>query len=215
MDRKYQQEIISLWKESWNSQGFDPHILSKKDAQQHSYYKDFLKELKYINLEIKGDGNIHPYVLSCHLRWLAYATTQDELFYVSDYDVVNKCFEPIEPQKNKIHFMDGHCPCLASGRPKYFEEFTKDIVNISKKNISKLKQDADSIFWYHDQQFLASNQECHEEKYLFSRNYEDLWNIKIKHFSWDYIHKTTGASTNIDVDKQRIKLINEFIKNNE
>lgn len=214
MDREYQQEIIDLWKESWSSQGFDPHVLSKKDAQQHSYYKDFLRGLKYLNLEIKGEENIHPYVLSCHLRWLAYATRENEIFYVSDYDVINKCFKPTEPEKNKIHFMDHHCPCLASGKAEYFEEFSKDIINISKKNILKLKQDGDSIFWYHDQQFLVSNQEHYQERYLLSTDHETLWNIKIKHFSWDYVNTTTGASTNVDVDKQRIKLINEFIENN-
>ena len=150
---KDQDELVDLWKRSWERQGFETVILDRSHAESHPYYEEFVKDLKEIHLEIMNKP-LHNYGLSCYLRWLAYATQPEEKFYVSDYDVINNSFKPIEPD-DKLHFMDSTCPCIASGTAKQFEALCHMFVDLSKSRMNSLK--GVPVQWYHDQEFMTYN----------------------------------------------------------
>jgi hypothetical protein len=206
-----QKELIGLWEKSWNNNGFETIVLSKEDAKKHEYYDEFVYELNRMHNTIKNKP-LAEYGLSCYLRWLAYSNQNDELFYTSDYDVINLSLKPEQPIED-IHFMDRYCPCFVSGRPKYFEKFCRDIVSVTDTNIRILKKKSDSMYWYHDQEFLDQNKEYVHNNYSISMDYENLWNNKIKHFSRHYVY---GKITNRDeTDKYRLILIKEFLNENK
>lgn len=193
----HQQEILSFWKHSWSYNGFDPIILSEHDAKNHPYFDSFLKDLREIYWELKGEIPTE-YVICCHMRWLAYATQKNEAFYVSDYDVMNIKLKPKEPIEG-LHFKVGHCPCFATGRPKDFEEFAKDIIVESKKNIDRIKKE--SKVMYHDQEFICCNKDFLEKKYTFSN--EVPYN-QIKHYS-HHLASTTKLKTLEEIRLDMIK----------
>lgn len=152
IDFSAQQELIDLWKTSWLRQGYEPIVLNLEDAKRHSYFNAFNTEIRRIHKKITNK-EISVYGMSCWLRWLAYATQEDEKFYVSDYDAINLNFPTTEPNA-KLHFMDNDCPFLASGTPKQFENLCKTFVEVSNQRIEILKQQTKH---YHDQEFFMYN----------------------------------------------------------
>ena len=147
-----QNELIDLWKISWSRQGYEPIVLNLEDAKKHSYFETLNTEMCRIFKEITNK-EIGDYGMSCWFRWLAYATQEDEKFYVSDYDAINVNFHIEEPE-DKLHLMDYACPFLASGTPKQFENLCKAFVEVSNERIDILKSQADH---YHDQEFFQYN----------------------------------------------------------
>jgi len=147
-----QNELIDLWKLSWSRQGYEPIVLNLADAKRHPYFDTLNTEMRRIFKEITNK-KIGEYGMSCWFRWLAYATQEDEKFYVSDYDAININF-PITEPSNTLHLMDTDCPFLASGTPKQFENLCKAFVEVSNQRIDILKQQADH---YHDQDFFHFN----------------------------------------------------------
>lgn len=157
IDTKYlkpdnQSELIDLWKISWARHGYEPIVLNLEDAKKHPYFDTLNTEMRRIFKEITNK-EIGDYGVSCWFRWLAYATQEDEKFYVSDYDAINVNF-PITKPNDKLHLMDFDCPFLASGTPKQFENLCKAFVKVSNKRLEILKQQANH---YHDQEFFQYN----------------------------------------------------------
>jgi len=175
----HQDEIISLWKHSWEQQGFEAIVLTLENAKKNSYYENFLTNLKYIYREIDGK-DITPYVLSCHIRWLAYSIQKDtNPFLVSDYDVINKSFKAgdIKESAERISFLAGHCPCFAYGTPKQYLAFCRDIISYSYeyKELLKERYTAKKTISYHDQEFLVLNHERLDYNFSPSRKYVRLY----------------------------------------
>ena len=46
-----QNELIELWKKSWESKGFNAIVLGKEDAESHPFYNEFCDKLKKIHLQ--------------------------------------------------------------------------------------------------------------------------------------------------------------------
>lgn len=169
---KNQDEIIKHWENNWKNKGFEPIILTQKDAKKSSYYNTFLNEIQQLHLEITSN-NIKPYGISCYLRWLAYSTQEENsAFFVSDYDVFNINFKNIEETEDKLVFLSGHCPCFARGTPTQFLSFCEDIIKYSKEYKEEIKKEFEikKFRHYHDQEFL----------YLLRDTLKNLYNIVLK-----------------------------------
>ena len=180
----YLKKSINLWKHSWERQGFEPILLGPKDAEKHHYYSKFNEKLKKIHLLLMGK-EITQYGMSCWNRWLAYATQPNEKFFVSDYDVINVNFKKRIPE-DTLHFMDGNCPCLASGNAKQFENLCYLFVFLTKKRLKNIKSIANQKVCYHDQNFfICNNQQLLQLRIKINRIPE--WNINIHHISNFYI----------------------------
>ena len=164
-----QNKLIDLWKISWSRQGYEPIVLNLQDAKRHSYFETLNTEMRRIFTEITNK-EIAEYGMSCWFRWLAYATQNEEKFYVSDYDAINVNF-PIKEPNEKLHLMDSDCPCLASGTPKQFENLCKAFVEVSNERLEILKNQANH---YHDQEFFQYNFMNHNESYVKLRNHYNI-----------------------------------------
>lgn len=202
-----QHEILSLWQNSWNNNGFDAIILSEKDAQKHPYFNSFCQQLREVYKELKNELP-KEYIMCCHVRWLAYATQKNEAFYVSDYDVINFKLKPKEPIDG-LHFAMGYCPCFASGKPKDFEEFAKDIIEETKKNVNRIKKQ--SKVTYHDQEFIFCNRDFLQQKYTFSNEVPHN-HIKHYHHGLAYLMKSKNIEEiRLDMIKNDLDIIKDFI----
>jgi len=150
-----QDELVTLWKNSWKDHGFEPIILTREDAEKADFYQEYTSELNRLHQEIAGSP-LKKYGLSCWLRWLAYSTQVEEKFYVSDYDVINHNFNPIEPE-NTLHLMDNCCPCFASGTPSQFLTLCKKFIDITEQNKHEYIEiyKKRNFLNFHDQEFFC------------------------------------------------------------
>jgi hypothetical protein len=222
---KHQSELLDLWSESWRSNGFDPIVLSLEDAKKSPYYDEFVDQIQFLVLEITGRP-LSQYGMSCYLRWLAYSAQADSVsFLVSDYDVINRRFTPvqlIEP-RDKIAFMDRWCPCLAYGTKEQFLAFCKEIIASTREHIDEIKANyiAQKDRCYHDQNFLDLNQKrlsnfniCPARKYIMPYVHGDpkMQDCSLIHFSHGSIEKAKAISPelkHINSDELRVRLIKE------
>jgi|TARA_B100001094_G_C18109335_1_gene760243 hypothetical protein len=207
-----QDELIKLWSRSWSKWGFEPIVLNLHNAESHPYFKEFFKQIVGIHNNIMP--NVPPksigYNISCHMRWLAYASKIDnEYCLFSDYDVININLDSTNAiidglKTNNIHFLDSCCPCIALGKTGFCEQFCKDIINLSLQNIRDKDVSTES---YHDQSFIVHNKQTLKNKYKFSKDNE-LWK-HIKHFS----HHSMSAETK-KIRKNNPKLNYHQVVNN-
>ena len=157
-----QDELIHLWKESWERMGFEAIVLNEKYAQMHPDYQDFIDKIRFIHSKVTGKP-IKLYGLCCYVRWLAYAmvgrdedpTTpaMNERFLVSDYDVINNGWKPSYFSSEKMHFLDADCPCLANGSPAEFDLLCRAFFDVTMMRI----EDIGNVPEYHDQDFFINN----------------------------------------------------------
>ena len=207
-----QDELIKLWSRSWSKWGFEPIVLNLHNAESHPYFKEFFKQIVGIHNNIMP--NVPPksigYNISCHMRWLAYASKIDnEYCLFSDYDVININLDSTNAiidglKTDNIHFLDSCCPCIALGKTGFCEQFCKDIINLSLQNIRDKDVSTES---YHDQSFIVHNKQTLKNKYKFSKDNE-LWKY-IKHFS----HHSMSAETK-KIRKNNPKLNYHQVVNN-
>lgn len=166
---KQQNELLKLWEMSWKKMGFEPIILGLKDAKKSSKYSEFCEKMRLIFKKITNK-NLSSYGLSCFIRWLAYSTVEnkEERFFVSDYDVFNSGkWKTSHPIKNKLHFYDSACPCLASGNAQEFGQLCDAFFDVTMKRLDVLQAKASH---YHDQEFFMYNFMPQENV-----NAEELW----------------------------------------
>ena len=149
-----QHELIDLWKISWSQQGFDPIVLTLKNAlnaKMHDEYIDFVTRVhKNIGSEIEG------YCLAAQREIVAF-TTIDEPSFISDYDVMNINFSPPDYVDNLVHWRDGRCTCFASGGSSGWVDY----INFLYKNEEKITNGCKETklktgqCQFHDQDFLV------------------------------------------------------------
>lgn len=149
--------LIDLWKLSWIKHGFEPIVLNRIDAEKHPYYEKFILEISRVYTYLLNQP-ITKYVLACWLRWLAYALQPEEIFYVSDYDVINNSFAGAE-LKDNLQFYNMFCPCFASGTPTQFNVLCEAFVEVTNNRLEKIKEIHKQLNLrsYHDQDFLVTN----------------------------------------------------------
>jgi len=157
-----QEDILDLWKYSWQRKGFDPIVLDVQYARNHPDFNKFTRDMICIFRDITGK-TLSNYGYSCFLRWLAYSMLNrdkssfspedNECFFVSDYDVINYNWHPEDFTSDKLHFLDYDCPCLVFGSALDFDNFYTsffDVTTSRRKYLNHVKH-------YHDQNFLTEN----------------------------------------------------------
>ena len=163
-------ELLNLWKGSWQKNGFETIVLNEGDAKKSSYYDEFVGEIKKIHMDVCG-SEISNRSLSGYLRWLAYSTQEEnESFFVSDLDVVNRSMSvsEIKAPKDKITFLNVYDPCLVYANKDQFLSFCKDIVSVSVENKQFIKDK--ELDYYHDTDFLWLNRKTIKLNYNISRS---------------------------------------------
>lgn len=100
-----QEEMLSLWAESWKRHGWSPVVLQPKHATAHRAYNDFRNKIWRL-----PTVNDRTYEEACYLRWLALAAYK-RCGWMTDYDVINNGFRPRQP-KWPVEMLDcTYVPC--------------------------------------------------------------------------------------------------------
>jgi len=232
---KEQDNLLDLWKSSWESEGFEVIILGIDDAKKSPIYEDFCEKMRYIFHETTGK-NLGHYGLSCFLRWLAYSTleNQDEQILVSDYDVINTgLWKTWHPLTNKLHFLDSFCPCMASGSPRQFKVLCDAFFEVTMDRLGTLKS---TVNHYHDQDFFAHNfspRNNPESKSLwikygfyfdrskdavcpYDNKYDNTRAFHVSHRNCDvFKNKFPKEAGDLSLDEIRLYICRKILKNKE
>lgn len=220
---KNQDELVSLWETSWRTRGFEPIVLSAKDAKISDFYEEFVTQLNRFSQSI-AKKTLDDYELSCWLRWLAYSTQAEEKFFVGDYDVINHNFDLAEPENN-LHLMDDCCPCFASGRPSQFLNLCKKFINIMNEREEEFVELYAKTHFrsFHDQNFFIlmyydrNISKDIEIKLSRDRNFlsvpqnEAFWEKPLVHYSHSDCKKYCEKNNIIFDDIQRCRIIREHL----
>lgn len=224
-----QEELLNIWKASWETSGFEANILTAEDAKQSPLYEEFLFKLQLIHTHITG-RKMSDYGIACYLRWLAYSIQEtNEPFFAADYDVISKGFKPsdVNLDKDKLSFLDRYCPCLAYGSKNHFLNFCQDICSITLQNIHNVKDEFQKYKFvhYHDQEFLALNHQrlSNEYKIYPAREFIKLYAFdpesdnKLFHFAHRSVYEFKEKFPeykDVHSDELRIKIIKDALYHN-
>ena len=226
-----QNRLIELWMSSWEHHGFTPIVLTRKDAEQHEYYNEYVDGLNTINQRLYGK-DMDKYCLSCFLRWLAYTSISDKNILVSDYDVINGAVgisEFYNYNNERINLLQGACPSLAIGTSKQFIELCRMFITMSLSNIDEIKKRSSwmNLTFFHDQHFFIFLKDK-LQKINFSNNTELIHGTehatstdrknRLIHFSHRYTKirnsiPLTLSNVNMrDLERMRVDLVEEFLR---
>lgn len=230
-----QQELIDLWALSWSAKGYEPIVYSRTEASRHPKYNEYVDKLSRLHEYITGKP-LKPYGLCCYLRWLAYSRhPKNELFFVSDYDVINIDFSS-KVDYNQLHLMDGFCPSFASGRPEFFDKFSSNILKYTEEYKDYIKYKHPNMFHYHDQEFvniilgLHENRDKHrkEMNVKISNQKPEICsfydldnnnNKQIIHFAHSsvkgYKEKTNNMYDHLGIEQCRLHMIRSCLNNTQ
>jgi len=222
-----QDQLIDLWRSSWEQAGFNPVVLDLHHVKKNPYYSEFVHKLSEIHLTITGK-DISDYCLSCFLRWMAYSTIDEDSMIVCDYDVINCGVSTHEFKKynnERINLINGVCPALAIGTPQQFFELCHTFVNIPLSNIDIVHETANKLNLplksFHDNHFFALFRK--QVEYSVDITQTDIMNGSYKradkgltHFSHRYVNEYRndhpGEFSNCSIETIRINLIRDKLK---
>lgn len=116
-------DLLTIWKESWARYGWEPIILNEADARaaDSAMFQRFQKS----ELLKSCPGNPVQYTLSAMLRWVAMTAIKENALHV-DWDVM--C-NGLKPSEITIHdpiptFLAGStCPCAVAASPRGWRMF--------------------------------------------------------------------------------------------
>ena len=118
-------KLLDLWQESWESKGWECHILSEADAKSHPGYEAY-------SYRISRYPTVNPpgYERACYMRHLAMAM-QGEISLLVDYDVlINPKGRPVGlPHDVRVSILEPtRVPCSVLASPDGFGDIC-DIIH--------------------------------------------------------------------------------------
>lgn len=137
--RKADQQLLEAWQAAWYDAGWDPKIISLKEAKQHPAYDPYLAQLQNIKLLGSGGRN-EEYNEYCFLRFLAMAFVGGGT--MADYDlfpIKKATSSPSIPMPDRFTVYQetlnkaGPVPALCSGTATEWERIAQAILEISQQ----------------------------------------------------------------------------------
>ncbi|KAJ8021041.1 hypothetical protein HOLleu_40796 [Holothuria leucospilota] len=127
--RRQFQILLDVWKNAWSEAGWNPHILSEKDARTHPEYQALRQ--KFLSLPTV---NNKEYEVACFMRHVAMAAVGGG--WMADFDTlplhIPKCVSP--PSGGAFTTWDNFIPCLVSGSAKEFTRLAHMMGDIDWKS---------------------------------------------------------------------------------
>lgn len=158
---RQQKPLLELWKISWERNGYEPIVLSRRDAESHPLFPEFLTTLLNAHLKITGVP-LNKYGVACWIRWLAYAAQNEEGFYMSDYDVFNPGVSlPSDTPNGDLVFLDWCVPCFVYGSPSGAKKFCEAVMSSVQREEERFKFLFEQKKWqhFHDQEFVVAHKD--------------------------------------------------------
>lgn len=121
----HQHSLLPLWQETWAKLGWEPVVLTRRQAFDHPLY---LQLVDHFNRHLPTT-NSPAYELACYLRWLAMVQVGGG--WMSDADVIPWSLVPLVPETNELTvFSQGSvCPCLVHGSASEYERIARMFLN--------------------------------------------------------------------------------------
>jgi len=120
-------KFIMEWTEVWSKAGWDPVVLTEKDAKRHSKYDQYMKQL--------SDAKLPPIRWYRYLRHMAMAMQEEGGWYADSYviPIVHSDMSDGKgftmPNGGKLTMHDDRYPHLLSGNKFAWELFSYDMIN--------------------------------------------------------------------------------------
>lgn len=154
-EKKIQKQILNYSVLSWRRFGFEVEVLSRKDAEDHSLYKDLLfaasKHCKPKKINVWSE-RMRQHSENSIIRWLAFAQSRCSNFFMGDYDVLNMGVHPEDLEYSNLTFLDHACLCFAYADDSDWCEYFAEIII---KNIDIMEEWDEPNNYYHDQNFVC------------------------------------------------------------
>lgn len=161
------QKIIEIWKNSWQSNGWNPIILTLEDSKKHPDFQNFYNVIdKYPSIHHK------QYIDMCYLRWLAIANLGG---WYTDVDMINYGFKPIDYADQVVSCSHNICPTtIYMPKEKYqkyivdslkFYDFNdEDVYDSQPENKNKIKNTSDMLILHNKKIYkkidIVLNNQC-------------------------------------------------------
>lgn len=119
------RHTLDLWEKSWKDRGWNPVVLSEKDAESHPFYPRFREAIRSFP-SVNGAGfDYHAF-----MRWMAVANLKDLLVVTTEPDVINYSLQPHEilvlSPGIRVH---SPVPSFIVGTPAEFERFCAHVMS--------------------------------------------------------------------------------------
>lgn len=121
--------MVKMWVKSWSNQGWNPIVLSEKDAKSHPLYEQFSHVLRRFPSVNTPGFDYHAF-----MRWLAvpaldgYVSTEpDVLNYSLTPDMIVPWLE--KAMSNNILQCHSPVPAFLCGTPRAYENVCKQIID--------------------------------------------------------------------------------------
>lgn len=157
------EAILENWKNSWRDMGWEPRLLTMKDAKKHPNYKNFKNVLDRLPLDGKS-GAVGEYNKMCYYRWLAMSNVGG---WFADFDTVplrrptkQDYEDSIQGKFNVYHRF--HVPALVSGSKEEWNRMTSLLIE-SGLNFLNHVSDSDDYKLWSDMvalQYVVANDLC-------------------------------------------------------
>ena len=191
------EQLLEVWSTSWADAGYQPVLLSLRDAQKHPHYEAYVYALSKITL-LGAGGRNQEYNEYCYLRYLAMATVGGGL--LSDYDVMPLTGNQPPPQRleddrftvyQKTLNKAGAVPSLASGSASEWDRMANVILRISQgpppdggwSDMLALmhagKQDAGTFFLRNE---VVGYREAMQDPDSICKSTSHAWGIHMSHY---------------------------------
>lgn len=186
-------KLLAVWKESWESQGWQTVVLGPDDAKKNPKYKQYLKRFKTF-----PSLNHKDYELSCFLRWVAMEYVGDG--YHCDYDVMNYGFHG-EGETELTFYSKYMVPCMVYGRK---EDWTRMLDLFMKHKPTGQNHVS-------DQSILVENVDTfpHRKRYMCPELNQEQNAVK-----YELVHYPNGVMNEMGLQPRHvfIKVINDIVR---
>ena len=155
---RLQNELLDIWKKSWEKYGFNAIILSREDAKQSILFQKYYDFIQRVHQHISGKTlRDKSYCMAAQLEIVAFHTIV-EPSYISDYDMINNGFHTGEILESMVCWRNDACSCFASGDKTGWERYINFLFEKESIIIEWCKKESASTgrFEFHDQDFLVA-----------------------------------------------------------
>ena len=168
MSDKDNNELLQYWKVTWAKSGWNPVVLSRKDAERHPNYTTIESKLQELHLDFLCQTSFR--------KWLAMTTTiEDDGGWYAEYDVfplwnvsttstsiLNTDFPPKQLPNNG--FMTVHdivSPSLVSGRKEQWYQSLMVLLEDARNHTTSITYNSDDEYPQKVQTFWTDSMGIH------------------------------------------------------
>jgi len=123
--------LLQYWSTAWDLAGWEPRILTEKDAEKHPDYEELIAIIT--DRQPAGEENcVSQYDMACYKRWIAMAAvgggfmTDNDVFPLNDFRVYGNEL----PNDGKLTVWEQWVPAIVSGSSEEYRRIAQRIAEV-------------------------------------------------------------------------------------